>query len=124
MSNKLIIGIVLLGFWLLIPLPFMLMGIGEYKIFTPNNYPFLQDIKNTSNDLSNIPLIGEILGLLLNIILGILKFFIVIFNMISIYADILFINFPLAQDNPIIQYIVWFLQFITTLVIFLLFRGN
>lgn len=119
-GGKLKLAIIIIGFWLFVPIPFMLLNQVGIPVLNPNDYIKLLNIKAgvvPTGLINGIPFIGGILtflGTLINVCI----------NLGTVYFDILILNFPGSNIYPIIQYITWFLQFISIILVFLMLWRN
>lgn len=95
--NKIVVALFIIGFWIFLPIPMMLLDVGGYEVV----------------DLSEAEDTGEI---------GFINFLGTLGNIFKTYWNLFFFNIP--TSNVYIQYFLLFIKSASLLFTILILRGN
>lgn len=116
--NKMFVIVLILGFWLFLPIPFIWMDVTSLNSQTMDNIK--EGISNMGIETQNTDNTGfwGSVGQFFN---GIWNFVKLLFNFAVLYFNILVMGFP---DAGLLNYFLWFLKIISVVTIVMIIRGN
>lgn len=95
--NKIVLGLFIVGFWLFLPIPFMIMDIGEYQAID------LEEAEETED-------------------IGFLDFLGTMADLFGVYWRLFFFTIP--DVNQYLNYFILFIKVSTILFTLIMLRGN
>lgn len=128
--NKFFVIVLILGFWLVLPIPFLWMGVSGLDTSTMKTLvanmeaiqpPQTEGIVTTdSSSLYNA--INDAYKAVISFLTNAGRFILLIFTVISLYFQVLILGIPGVHE--LINYFLLFMKIISVTTIYLLLRGN